>query len=96
MFILEILLGFKSKQYNVLCAFHHGELEPGENVYVELSRGFSQNSKDGTRKSPQTEKKPFMDFVKVLEHFGNISMKSLKPVDWNNPNLIPVSLLEPK
>jgi hypothetical protein len=50
MFILEILLGLKSKQGDVLCAFLHGELEPGENVYVEMPLGFSQHSKDGTRK----------------------------------------------
>ena len=30
MFILEILLGLKSKQGNVLCAFLDGDLEPGE------------------------------------------------------------------
>jgi hypothetical protein len=44
MFILEILLGLKSKQGNVLCAFLYGELEPGENVYVEMPLGFSQHS----------------------------------------------------
>ena len=49
MFILEILLGLKSKQGDVNCAFLHGELEPGENVYVEISLGFSQYAKDGTR-----------------------------------------------
>ncbi len=42
MFILEILLGLKSKQGGVLCAFLHGELEPGENVYVKMPLGFSQ------------------------------------------------------
>jgi hypothetical protein len=50
MFILEILFGLKSKQGNVLCTFLHGELEPGENVYVEMPLGFSRHSKDGTRK----------------------------------------------
>jgi hypothetical protein len=50
MFILEILLGLKSKQGNVLYGFLHGELEPGENVYVEMPLGFSQHYKDGTRK----------------------------------------------
>jgi hypothetical protein len=50
MFILQILLRLKSKQSNILCAFLHGELEPGENVYVEMPLGFSQYSKDGTRK----------------------------------------------
>ena len=42
MFILEILLRFKAKQGNVLCAFLRGDLEPGENVYVEMPLGFSQ------------------------------------------------------
>ncbi len=41
-------------------------------------------------------REPFMDFVKVFKHFGSISLKSSKPVKWNNSNLIPVSLLEPK
>ena len=50
MFILEILLNLKSKQGNVLCAFLHGELEPGENVYVEIPLGFFQYAIDGTRK----------------------------------------------
>jgi hypothetical protein len=50
MFILEILLGLKSKQGNVFCAFLHGEFEPAENVYVEMFLGFSHYSKDMTRK----------------------------------------------
>jgi hypothetical protein len=50
MFILEILLVLKSKQGNILWAFLHGELEPGENVYVEMPLGFSQYPKNGTRK----------------------------------------------
>ena len=38
----------------------------------------------------------FMDFVKVHEHSGSILQKGSKPVDWNNPGLIHVSLYEPK
>jgi hypothetical protein len=30
------------KQGNVLCAFLLGDLEPGEDVYVEMPLGFSQ------------------------------------------------------
>ena len=56
MFILEILLGLKSKQGNIFCAFFHGELEPGENVYVEMPLGFSQYSKNGTRKDLKLKK----------------------------------------
>jgi hypothetical protein len=50
MFILEILLGLKSKQGDLLCAFLHGALEPDENVYVEIPLGFSQYATDGTKK----------------------------------------------
>jgi hypothetical protein len=49
-FILEILLGLKLRQGNVLCTFLHGELEPDENVNVEMPLGFSQYAKDGTKK----------------------------------------------
>ncbi len=50
MFILEILLGLKSKQGDVTCAFLHVNLEPGENVYVEMPLGFIQYSKNGIQK----------------------------------------------
>ena len=50
MFILEILLDLKLRQGNVLCTFLHGELEPDENVNVEMPLGFSQYAKDGTKK----------------------------------------------
>ena len=56
MFILEILLGLKSKQGDVLCAFLHADLEPGENVFVEMPLGFSQYSKNGNRKILQLKK----------------------------------------
>jgi hypothetical protein len=56
MFILEILLGLKSKQGDVFCTFLHGDLEPGENVYVEMPLGFSQYTTDGTRKVLKLEK----------------------------------------
>jgi hypothetical protein len=32
MFILEVLLGLKSKQGDVTCAFLHADLKPGETV----------------------------------------------------------------
>jgi hypothetical protein len=47
MITLEILLGFKSKQGDVTCAFIHADLEPGENVYVDMPLGFAQYSKNG-------------------------------------------------
>ncbi len=42
MFILEILLGLKSKQGDVTCALLHADLEPGDNVYVDIPMGFAQ------------------------------------------------------
>ena len=44
MFILEILLGLKSKQGDVTCAFLHADLEPGENFYVDMPLGVAQYS----------------------------------------------------
>jgi hypothetical protein len=77
MFILEILLGLKSKQGNVLCAFLRGELEPGENVYVEIPMGFSQHSKDGTRKVLQL-KKTLYGFCQSPQAFWNYTTEKLK------------------
>jgi hypothetical protein len=50
MFILEILLGLKSKQGDVTCAFLHGDIKPGENVHVDMPLGFTQYSKNGIQK----------------------------------------------
>jgi len=56
MFILEILLGLKSKQGDITCAFLHADLEPGENVYVDMPLGFAQYSKDRTKKCLKLKK----------------------------------------
>ena len=50
MFILEVLLGLKSKQGDATCAFLHADLEPGENVYVDMPLGFAQYSKKSLKK----------------------------------------------
>jgi hypothetical protein len=95
MFILEIFLRLKSKQGYVTCAFFHGELELSENVYVEMPLVFSQYAKmEPGRFSNCT--RPYMNFGRALEHFWKCIARSSKPVDWNNPNLIPVSLLKPR
>jgi hypothetical protein len=47
MFILEVLLGLKSKQGDVTCAFLHADLKPGETVYVDMPLGFNSKSKNG-------------------------------------------------
>jgi hypothetical protein len=49
MFILEVLLGLKSKQGDVTCAFLHADLEPDEMVYVAMPLGFNNKSKNGKR-----------------------------------------------
>jgi hypothetical protein len=57
--------------------------------------GFSQYAKmEPGRFSNWT--RPYMNFGRALEHFWKYIARSSKPVDWNNPNLIPVSLLEPR
>ncbi len=47
MFILEVLLGLKSKQGDVTCAFLHADLAPDETVYVDMPLGFNTKSKNG-------------------------------------------------
>ncbi len=49
MFILEVLLGLKSKQGDVTCAFLHADLEPDEMVYVAMPLGFNTKCKNGER-----------------------------------------------
>jgi hypothetical protein len=49
MFILEVLLGLKSKQGDVTCGFLHADLEPDEIVYVAMPLGFNTKSKNGKR-----------------------------------------------
>ena len=45
MLILECLLGLKSCQADVECAFLHGALEEGEEIYMHMPRGFKQDKK---------------------------------------------------
>jgi hypothetical protein len=56
MFILEILLGLKPKQGDVTCTFLHADLEPGENVYVDMPLGFAQYSKNRIQKCLKLKK----------------------------------------
>ncbi len=50
MFVLEVLLGLKSKQGDVTCAFIHADLAPDETVYVDMPLRFNTKSKNGKRK----------------------------------------------
>ncbi len=47
MFILEVLLGLKSKQGDVTCAFQRADLAPDESVHVNMPLGFNTKSKNG-------------------------------------------------
>jgi hypothetical protein len=46
MFILEILLGLKSMQGDVTCAFLHADLEENKTVYIDMPMEFNQNGKN--------------------------------------------------
>ncbi len=49
-------VGLKSKEGDITCAFLHADLEPGENIYVDMPLGFSQYLKDGTKKCLKLKK----------------------------------------
>jgi hypothetical protein len=46
MFVLEVLLGLKSLQGNVTCAFLQADLEEDKKVYVDMPMGFAQYGKN--------------------------------------------------
>jgi hypothetical protein len=56
MFILEILLGLKSMQGDVTCAFLHADLEENETVYVDMPMGFAQYGKNGKKQCLKLKK----------------------------------------
>ena len=47
MFILKVLLGLKSKQGDVTCAFLNANLAPDETVYVDMPLRLNIKSKNG-------------------------------------------------
>ena len=49
MLILEVLLVFKSKQGDVTAEVLHEDIPENEKVYVEMTRGFDQFSKNGLK-----------------------------------------------
>jgi hypothetical protein len=52
MFVLEILLGLKLMQGNVICAFLHANLEENKKVYVYMPMRFAQYGKEWQEKVP--------------------------------------------
>jgi hypothetical protein len=49
MFVLQVLLGLKSLQGDITCAFLHADLEENKNVYVNMPMGFTQYGKNGKK-----------------------------------------------
>ena len=45
MLILDVLLCLKSKQGDITAAFVHADVEEGENIFVEMPRGFRKQGK---------------------------------------------------
>ena len=45
MLILEVSLGLKSKQGDIMTTFVHADVEEGENIYVEMPCGFKKSGK---------------------------------------------------
>ena len=45
MLILEVFLGLKSKQGDIIAAFVHADVEEGKNIYVEIPGGFRKQEK---------------------------------------------------
>jgi len=56
MFILEILLGLKSMQGVVTCAFLHADLKENETICVDMPMGFTQYSKNGKKQCLKLKK----------------------------------------
>ncbi len=77
MFILEVLLGLKSKQGDVICAFLRADLAPDETVYVAMPLGFNTKSKNGKRQVLKLSML-FMDFIRVPGHFWKYITKKLE------------------
>ncbi len=77
MFILEVLLGLKSEQVDVTCAFLHADLAPDETVYVNMPLGFNIKSKNGKHQVLKLNKTLY-GLHQSPRCFGNISPKSLR------------------
>ncbi len=56
MFVPEILLGLKSMQRDVTCAFLHAGLEENKIVYVDMPMEFAQYGKNEKKKCIKLKK----------------------------------------
>ncbi len=97
MFVLEVLLGLKSLQGNVTCAFLHADLEENKKVYVDMPMGFAQCGKNGkkmclklkkalygVRQSPQA----FWKYITVKLQECGLEQSKFGPCLFIGPNVI--------
>jgi hypothetical protein len=98
MLILEVLLDLKSKQGDVTAAFLHAQLDEGEEVYVEMPRGFKQEgmvlklrrSLYGLRQSPRLFWKYVVDKMDVC----GMKQSKLDPCLFIGENVIAISWVD--
>ncbi len=93
MFILEILLGLKSMQGDVNCAFLHADLKENKTVYVDMPMGFAQYGKNGKKKCLKLKKTLYRLQQSPRAFWRYITVK-LNSVTLSNQNLIHVYSLE--
>ena len=89
MFILEVLLGLKSKQGDVTCAFLHADLAPDETVYVAMPLGFNTKSKNGKRQVLKLNKTLY-GLRQSPRAFWKYIIKKLESCGLKQPGLIHV------
>jgi hypothetical protein len=94
MFILEVLLGLKYKQGDVLAAFLHSDLAPGETVYVEMPLGFNVKSKNGKRQVLRL-KKTLYGLWQSPRAFWKYMTEKLEQVGLNQSKFDPCLFIGP-
>jgi hypothetical protein len=105
MFILEILLGLKSMQGDVTCAFLCTDLKENETVYVDMPMGFAQYGKNGKKQclklkktlyglqqSPRAFWKCNYLLIEAFSPSSNILTCTLHPVYPFHSDFLPASL----
>ncbi len=97
MFILEILLGLKSMQGDVTCAFLHADLKENEMVYIDMPMGFTQYSKNGKKTCLKLNKtlyglrqspRAFWKYITVKLEAWGIEQSKFDPCLFIGPNVI--------
>ena len=95
MLILEVLLGLKSKQSDVTAAFLHEEIPENEKVYVEITRGFEQFSKNGRNKCLKL-KNTLYGLLQSPSAFCKYLTKKLEQSGLKPPNFDPCIFVSEK